>query len=120
MTRSEILLKVCIWDNAERQGMNKSNKQNTQLELTEKEMTIGETVILFRQKIRTCLNHVFKIEWMNAVRAFDIHNVGHNNIVVMTDFVATLDLKATKTVNCSVDALMPFLITLLLSLTEEM
>jgi hypothetical protein len=67
-------------------------------------MTIGETMILFKQKIRTCINHVFKIEWMNAVRAFDIHNVGQNNIVVMTDFAATLDLKATETVNCSVDA----------------
>jgi hypothetical protein len=104
LTRSEILLKVCVWDNAERQGMSKSKKQNTQLELTEKEMAISETVILFKQKIRTCLNHVFKIEWMNAVRAFDIHNVGQNSIVVMTDFAATLDLKATETVNCSVDA----------------
>jgi hypothetical protein len=101
---SEILLKVFVWDNADRQGINKSNKQNTQLELTEKEMTIRELLILFQQKIHTCLNHVFKIEWMNAVRAFDIHNVGHNNIVVMTDFAATLDLKATETVNCSVDA----------------
>jgi hypothetical protein len=40
---------------------------------------------------------------MNAVRAFDIKNVGPNNIIVMTDFAATLDLKATETVNCSVD-----------------
>ncbi len=67
-------------------------------------MTIGETVMLFKQKIQTCLNHVFKIEWMNAVRAFDIHNVGYNNIAVMTDFAGTLDLKATETVNCSTDA----------------
>lgn len=41
---------------------------------------------------------------MNATRAFDINNVGPNIIVLLTDFAATLDLKAIETVNCSVDA----------------
>ena len=62
---------------------------------------LHEVVVLFKQEIKKRLPHVFKIEWMNATRAFDINNVGPNIIVLLTDFAATLDLKAIETVNCS-------------------
>jgi hypothetical protein len=104
LTRSELLLKVYVWEKAKRQGVDKSNKQNTQLELTEQEMKLSEAVALFEQWIQECLPHVFKIEWANAIRAFDINNVGAENIVIMTDFAATLDLRAIETVNSSIDA----------------
>jgi hypothetical protein len=101
---SDLLLKVCIWEEAVRQGVKASGKQNTQLELTEKDMTLSTAAALFQKCLKDCLPHVIKIEWMNAVRSFDVYNVGPNNIVIMTDFAATLDLRAMETVNSSIDA----------------
>jgi len=75
-----------------------------QLELTEKEMMLSETATLFQKRFEECLPHINKIEWMNAIRAFDVYNVGPNNIVIMTDFSATLNLKAIQTTNSSIDA----------------
>jgi hypothetical protein len=67
-------------------------------------MTLSNVAILFHKRIKECIPHVINIEWMNAVRSFDVNNVGPNNIVIMTDFSATLDLKAIEKVNSSVDA----------------
>jgi len=101
---SEIPLKVHVWEAATRQGIKASGKQNMQLELTEKEMKLCEMAKLFQKRIKECIPHIIKIEWINAVRSFDIKNVGPSNIVIMTDFAATLDLKAIEKVNSSVDA----------------
>jgi hypothetical protein len=36
--------------------------------------------------------------------SFDVHTMGCDNIVIMTDFAATLNLRALKTMNSSVNA----------------
>jgi hypothetical protein len=100
---SELQLSVQVWEGAQRQG-EKNGIQNMQLELTSKEMSLRSIVELFKQEYSKCSPHIFKIEWMNAMRSIDISSVGPNNIIVMTDFSATLDLKACETVNSSVDS----------------
>jgi hypothetical protein len=104
VTGSSLILKVYAWEYAEQQGKTKSGKKNTQLELTEKEMMLSEITSLFQKRFEECLPHIYKIEWMNAIRSFDVYNVGPSNIVIMTKFSATLNLKAIQTTNSSVDA----------------
>jgi hypothetical protein len=103
VVNNEIQLSVCIWEEAQRQG-EKNGVQNTELELVSKEMSFRAIVELFKQEHKKCLPHIFKIEWINTMRSIDINTVGPSNIVIMTDFSSTLDLKACETINSSVDS----------------
>lgn len=103
LINSELQLTVCIWEEVQRQG-EKNGVQNTQLELSSREMGFSSILNLFQLELRKCLPHIFKIEWMNTMHSIDISTVGNNNFVIMTDFSATLDLRARETVNSSVDS----------------
>jgi len=74
-----------------------------QFELTEKSIKLGELVAKFKAKVMENLKHISNIEWLNLMRNIDIATVPPNAIVIMTDFAATMDLRAIETVNCSVD-----------------
>jgi hypothetical protein len=100
---SDLPINVQLWEAAQRQG-EKNGIQNTQLELTSKEMSLRSVVELFKQEFSKCSPHIFKVEWMNTMRSIDISTVGPNSIIIMTDFAATLALKACETVNSSVDS----------------
>jgi hypothetical protein len=67
-------------------------------------MSFRAKVELFKQEYYKCSPHIFKIVWINTMGSIDISTVGPSNIVIMTDFSATLDLKACETIKFLVDS----------------
>ena len=95
---------VMKWENAPRQGTNDKGKQNFQLELTSRQMEIDDLVHHFKECLAECIPHYHNIKWTEWARKHDINSLQDDECIILTDFGATTNLKATETVNSATDA----------------
>ena len=97
------VIDVLEWVLAERQGT-KKGKQNTQLELGKQQLPVGAVVCRLIKALEDACKHQVTYEWRNHMRKIDttMSNPDKHR-VLLTDFGATLDLRASETDNCSVD-----------------
>jgi len=91
----ETILKVRVWEEAERSGDQK------QLELTEKMMTVCEALAQFVEKLTIARKHHQEAKWLSTVKYLDIRTLLRNQLLIFTDFSASLNLVAGETDNCS-------------------
>ena len=96
-------IKVMEWKLAPRAGVNKKSEQNTQIELTESVLPIKEVVARFVKQLSIARTHYLDGNWLNFTRRLDTNTFGALDLAIFTDFSATMDLRAAKTDNSSVD-----------------
>ena len=65
-------ISVMEWVLADRQGINKSGKQNTQLELGVSKLPVGDVVKKMVLRLNICCEHQYKYKWRNQMRNIDI------------------------------------------------
>lgn len=94
---------VNVWKHAPRQGTNDKGEQNSQLELTTTSMTIGTLLDHFRKCLDANIPHYHNIKWTDWAMKYDINSLKEDECLVLTDFGATTNLKATETVNSATD-----------------
>ncbi len=92
------------WEKAPRQGTNDKGKQNSQLELTSRQMEIDDFIDHFKECLEECIPHYHNIKWIGWSRQYDIDSLKPNECIILTDFGATTNLKATEKVNSATDA----------------
>jgi hypothetical protein len=92
------------WVLAPRAGVNKKGKQNTQIEYTEMIHPVKEGVEAFIKPLEVNRPHYSEANWLNRTRRIDSLNIPKNKILIMTDFLATLDVRGAQTGNSSTDA----------------
>lgn len=98
-------VEVMEWDEATRQGTNKSTgKQNTQRELTANTITVKELVKRFRKAVDVCIPHYQEICWIRIILDIDFATLGRSTLLIFTDFAAVMILRAYQAKNSSVDA----------------
>jgi hypothetical protein len=95
---------VWEWKPAPRAGVNKQGKQNTQEELTEGEEPVNVVLSRFLRQLEICRKHYAEMEWLRIARKADIGTFGPSELLIFTDFSATMDLRASQTDNSSVDS----------------
>ena len=88
---------VIVWEDAARSG------RKTQLEQVEKQMKVSEAFEKLRDLIKDGRSGFVRGEWSNWQRKLDVKESNKNTRVILTDFSASLDLRARMTDNCSVD-----------------
>ena len=91
------------WVYAPQSGTDAKGKQNTQIELADVELSVGDLVQKLEHQLEICRTHEAEAEWINRCRLTDIKTVEPGTAVVLTDFSATVDLRAAQTDNSSVD-----------------
>ena len=94
---------VLEWVLAVRQGY-KSGKQNTQLEVQNRQCKVEDVLDKLVASLDVCRKHQTQYEWKNWMRRLDMEmSSADTHRVICTDFGATLDLSAAEKDNCSVD-----------------
>ena len=88
---------VIVWEDAARSG------GKTQLEQVEKQMKVSEAFEKLQDLIKDGRSGFVRGEWSNWQRKLDVKESNKNTRVILTDFSASLDLRARITDNCSVD-----------------
>jgi hypothetical protein len=86
-----------VWKDRDHSG----NKK--QRELKAESMTIKELVSTMTNSAAALVSHVARIQWTMHIIELDIFRLAPNEILVFTNFAATLNLRAIATINCSVD-----------------
>lgn len=108
LSNCDIPIPVMEWTLAPRAGTKKSGtdkgKQNTQIELTPRSVPMKLVVFHFLNQLKKCRSHYNEKEWLNLTRTIDIASFSKDEIVILTDFSATCDLRAAQTDNSSQDA----------------
>jgi hypothetical protein len=100
----QIPIPVWEWKLAPRAGVNKQGKQNQQMELTEGKESVNLVLLRFIRQLELCRKHHAEMEWLRITRKADIGTFGPSELLIFTDFSATMDLRASQTDNSSVDA----------------
>ena len=107
MEEAESLVEVMVWQDADRQGAkvgkDGETKQNSQRELTSKEMTVKELITKFKEQVEKCIPHYQEICWIRIVMQANISRLRQNEMLILTDFASVLALRAFQTKNSSVD-----------------
>lgn len=97
-------VRVLEWAYINRQGKNKSGKQNTQLELTTKTHPLSLVISKLKDATNKCRIHQAQYEWRNIMQKIDKTMTNSDTSqVVFTDFGATLDLMASEKDNSSIN-----------------
>lgn len=91
------IVSAIIWDKAECAG------GKTQLEPMEKLMPINQVFQKFIEALDEGRSNFVRGEWSNLMRKIDINESNKDDRIILTDFSATLDLRARMSDNCSVD-----------------
>ena len=93
----EKFVKEMCWREAARQG------DKTQNELTEVTMTVPELLNEFKSDLETGRKHLVESKWSNWMRKIHVCESDEYTMIILTDFSAIANLKASKTDNSSVD-----------------
>lgn len=96
-------IKVLQWKEVPRTLDEQGNVTSEQLELTEEWMPMSEAVDVMISRLEEARLHYTQTQWLAVVRELDITTLESGELLVFTDFAATLDLRAGETDNCSVD-----------------
>jgi hypothetical protein len=83
---SEVPVKVLVWGEAERQGTDKAGSQNTQVELTEKELPFHEVVRLLNDNLERCRRHYGHEEWMRITKNIDTGWIDRDSLLILLTF----------------------------------
>jgi hypothetical protein len=100
----KITIPVWEWKLADRAGFTSSGKQNQQNELTEGAEPVDYVLSKFIEQLEICRKHHAEMEWLRIARKTDIWTFGPDEMVILTDFSATMDFRASQTANSSVDS----------------
>ena len=103
LTSCSIPIKVMEWKLAPRAGKNKKGEQNTQIELSESSLPIKEVVNRLATQLTIARTHFSHGNWLNMTRRLDTNTFSTSELLVFTDFSATMDLHAAKADNSSVN-----------------
>ena len=100
----EDTIDVIEWIYAIRQGKNKKEKQNTQLEVGNVRLAVKDVVVKLVESLNACHKHQSQYMWKNLMQTIDL-TMGNpdNHHVICTGFGATLDLRGSEKGNSSVD-----------------
>ena len=90
-------VKVMNWREAERSG------EKTQKELTEEQMRVPDLLTEFKTDVEAARNHLTESRWSNWMRYIHTADSDQDTCVMLTDFSAIANLRASKTDNSSVD-----------------
>ena len=88
---------VLVWEDIERPG------DKMQPELVEVKMKVSDIMKEFRAALETYIPHCVEKEWLNRTRRIQTMRFADDEILLFTDFSASMDLKPIKTDNCHVD-----------------
>jgi hypothetical protein len=97
-------LEVLDWKLMPRQGTNERGVPNTQLELAPSWLTLAHLIQRFTKQLKICRTHFIETKWINRMRLIDVQAPQPHELLVCTDFSATLDLMAKQKMNSSVDS----------------
>ncbi|MGB2447348.1 MAG: hypothetical protein ACPICB_06430, partial [Candidatus Poseidoniaceae archaeon] len=95
-------VKVTTWVEADRAG-EKNGKQNKQMEQQTVEMTLKKLIITFKAQLEKTKKHYHEICWINYIKRIDFSCLPKNWMMILTDFAASMCLRALRTLNSSVD-----------------
>jgi hypothetical protein len=98
------VVQVMEWKLAPRAGYNKKGEQNTQLEVTEGNEKVSTILIRLLESLAAARKHYNELQWSRIVRNIQIDTLQDDELFILTDFSATMDLKARQTDTCSQDA----------------
>jgi hypothetical protein len=103
LTKCDTPIPLMEWRFAPRAGTNAKGDQNTQIELTAVTLPMKTVVERFVQQLGKCRPHHNQTKWISTIRGIDLDTLKENQIILLTDFSATLDLRAGEVENCSVN-----------------
>ena len=93
LSEGNLIIDVLEWIYAQRQGVNKQGKQNTQLELGIQKVAVRDVVQRLKDALEVCRVHQAQYEWRDTIRKVDQQMSDPNlHRVMCTDIGATLDL----------------------------
>ena len=96
-------VKVMVWMDARWQGQKKEGMYNTQRKLRPELMTINVLLKTFQQLLAVCTTHCQEIRWIRLLIDLYFVQLKPNTLLVFTDFVAVMVLRAFQTKIVSVD-----------------
>ena len=98
------LVKVMVWKKGIRQGTDKHGNPNTQQEILPEQMSVSELVNRFKKQLGICIPHCQEILWMRLIMDTDRARLQQDELIILTDFAAVMDLRAAEAKNSSVDS----------------
>jgi hypothetical protein len=98
------LVKVMVWKKGIRQGTDKHGNPNTQQEILPEQMSVSELVNRFKKQLGICIPHCQEILWMRLIMDTDRAHLQQDELIILTDFAAVMDLRAAEANNVSVDS----------------
>lgn len=99
----ERVIDVFVWKDVERQGKKKNGKQNMQKELTQVSMSIPDRIDNFIMKLEECIPRHANIRWFKLMFDIQLSEIEDSVLHISTDFAATMNLRASETLNCATD-----------------
>ena len=92
-----------VWGESIQKGLSKNGNQNTQKELVEQEMTAKQIITMFLDQLKICIPHYQKIDWMRLIQSIDFSRLWKDTLLIFTDFLVMMLLRAFQLKNSSVD-----------------
>ena len=83
-----------------------NGEQCTQIELLDsnKPVPVKEVILWLQEQLELCCKHYWASQWIDMSCKIDTEDIPKNEIRICTNFLATGDLRASETDNCSEDS----------------
>ena len=106
LSKEDDKFEVKCWKDSIRSGVNSKGEQNKQRELSSEWWTIEQLVtkFKFKEQMKICLPHCQEIRWIRHILNTDFTRLPAGTLLILTDFAASMCLRAAETKNSSVDA----------------
>jgi hypothetical protein len=104
LSKCDEVIEVMEWRLAPRQGTNKKGETNTQIELTKAKEPVSVVYSRYIELLKKARRHHTETQWLRITRKLDIDTLSSDELLIFTDFSATMDLRAVTATNSSTNA----------------